>query len=68
MSRTSPIIITCHNCDYDFEVYRHTIQEYNFVHIDENIEGDYTVKCPHCGQEHSFSFTAEITHYRYYKL
>lgn len=61
-------LLTCHNCGYDFEVYRHTIQNYIFTHVDENIEGEYILKCPHCNTEHVMNFVAEIKHYTYKKL
>lgn len=51
----------CNRCEKNILINRHSIQDYNFSHIDDNIEGDYVVKCPHCDKTHVVVFTAQIT-------
>ena len=57
------IIVYCRECDEYFGINRHTIEEYNFVHVDECIEGDYRVICPHCKTPHYLIFKAELTEF-----
>lgn len=56
-------IVICKQCEKVFGINRHTIQEYNFVHVDECIEGDYLVECPYCKTLHYLFFKAELVEF-----
>lgn len=56
----------CIRCGETFPINRHAITEYNFTHIDDDITGDYEIRCPKCKKTYYISFIAEITHYHIY--
>ena len=55
------IVIDCKYCGKPLGINRHTIGHYNIIHVDEDIEGDYHVICPHCKHTTYVEFIAELT-------